>query len=176
MTEQHPTSLPIARSGIIRRTPTGVIRAVSGYPGAGGFSRSGIGLGRGNALAGSEPSATVPIAASAVAILSGWPVSVVTTDLMTSWWRSDRLFCVAVGFLSLVFAVTTIAGVILLLRRRSLGRYLIAIGAVVALLTFGSLFVAGARVPGIVHVIPVIQVCSAGLALHPATKRWLLNQ
>ncbi|HEU4362073.1 MAG TPA: hypothetical protein VFR27_11270 [Mycobacterium sp.] len=165
---------PITRTGIIRRAPTGAIPVVSSYPGAGQRGLSGIGLGRGPKPAGFEPSATVPIAACAVAILSGWPASVVATDLMASWWRSDRLFCVAVGFLSLVFAVTTVSGVIMLLRRRPLGRYLIAIGAGVALLTFGSLFIAGARVPGIVHIIPVIQVASAVLALHPATKRWLL--
>ncbi|EUA30088.1 hypothetical protein I553_4344 [Mycobacterium xenopi 4042] len=52
----------------------------------------------------------------------------VATDLIAGWWRSDRLFCVAVGFLALVFALATVAGVILLLQRRSLGRYLIAAG------------------------------------------------
>lgn len=184
MTEQHPFSgrtgslpsgpnPPITQTGIIRRAPTGAIPVVSGYPGMGRRGLSGIGLGRPKPT-GPKPSAAVPIAACAVAILSGWPASVVTTDLIASWWRSDRLYCVAVGFLSLVFAVTTVTGVILLLRRRSLGRYLIAIGAVVALLTFGSLFIAGARVPGIVHIIPVTQIASAVLALHPATKRWLL--
>ncbi|MGH3525656.1 MAG: hypothetical protein ACRDU4_23190, partial [Mycobacterium sp.] len=121
-----------------------------------------------------EPSAAMPNAACAVAIVSGWATSVVATDLIVGWWRSDRLFCLAVGFLTLVFAVTTVSGVILLLQRRLLGRYLIAIGAVVALLTFGSVFIAGARVPWIVHAIPVLQVGSAVLALHPATKRWLL--
>jgi hypothetical protein len=116
----------------------------------------------------------MPIAACAVAILSGWATSVVATDLIAGWWRSDRLFCVAVGFLTLVFGVTTVSGVIQLLRQRPLGRYLIAIGAAVALLTFGSVFIAGARVPWIVHAIPLLQVTSAVLALHPATKRWLL--
>lgn len=113
------------------------------------------------------------IAACAAAILSGWATSVVATDLIASWWHTDRLFCVAVGFLTLVFAATTISGVILLLRQRSLGPYLIAVGAAVALLTFGSLFIAGARVPRIVHAVPVIQAASAVLALHPATRRWV---
>lgn len=121
-----------------------------------------------------EPSAATPIAAGAVAIISGWATSVVATDLIASWWHSDRLFCIAVAFLSLVFALTTVSGVILLLRRRWLGRHLIATGAMVALLMFGSLFIAGARVPWIVHTIPVAQIASALLALHPATKRWLL--
>jgi hypothetical protein len=100
---------------------------------------------------------------------------VVATDLIAGWWHTDRLFCLAVGFLTLVFAVTTVSGVILLLRQRWLGHYLIPVGAVVALLTFGALFIAGARVPWIVHTIPVLQVASGVLALHPATKRWLLT-
>ena len=58
----------------------------------------------------------------------------VATDLIAGWWASDRLFCIAVAFLALVFALTTVSGVIMLLQRRSVGRYLIAAGAVVALL------------------------------------------
>ncbi|ORW88736.1 hypothetical protein AWC28_05655 [Mycolicibacter terrae] len=113
------------------------------------------------------------MSACVLSIVGCWATSVVSTDLIASWWHTDRLFCVAVGFLSLVFAVTTVTGVIMLLLRRPLGRYLIAIGAVVALLTFGSLFLAGARVPGIVHVIPFIQAATVAAALHPATRRWL---
>ena len=100
------------------------------------------------------------IAASAVSIISGWATGVVATDLITGWWGTDRLFCVAVGFLTLLFAVTTIAGVIALLLRRSVGRYLIAFGAVIALLTFGSVFVAGARIPLAVYLIPVLPVAA----------------
>ncbi|EID10105.1 hypothetical protein MXEN_19239 [Mycobacterium xenopi RIVM700367] len=99
----------------------------------------------------------------------------VATDLIAGWWRSDRLFCVAVGFLALVFALATVAGVILLLQRRGLGRYLIAAGAVVALLTYGGIFIAGARVAWIVHTLPVLPVASVVLALHPRTKRWLID-
>ncbi|HEY5149390.1 MAG TPA: hypothetical protein VIJ23_06135 [Mycobacterium sp.] len=112
------------------------------------------------------------IAASAVSIVSGWATAVVATDLITGWWHTDRLFCVAVGFLALLFAGTTIAGVILLLLRRSVGRYLIAFGAVVALMTFGSVFIAGARIPWPVYLIPVLPVGSLVLALHPSTRRW----
>lgn len=112
------------------------------------------------------------IAASAVSIVSGWATAVVATDLITGWWGSDRLFCLAVGFLTLLFAVTTVAGVILLLLRRSVGRYLIAFGAVVALLTFGSVFVAGARIPLAVYLIPVLPLASLVLALHSSTRRW----
>ena len=76
------------------------------------------------------------MAASAVSIVSGWATSVVATDLIAGWWRSDRLFCVAVAFLALVFALATVSGVILLLLRQPLGRYLIVAGAVVAILTY----------------------------------------
>lgn len=112
------------------------------------------------------------IAVSAVSIVSGWATGVVATDLITGWWGTDRLFCLAVGFLTLLFAATTIAGVIALLLRRSVGRYLIAFGAVIALLTFGSVFVAGARIPLAVYLIPVLPVASLVLALHPSTRRW----
>jgi len=112
------------------------------------------------------------IAASAVSVLSGWATAVVATDLIAGWWRTDRLFCIAVGFLTLLFAVSTTSGVILLLLRRSVGRYLIAFGAVVALLTFGSVFIAGARIPWPVYLIPVLPLAALVLALHPSTKRW----
>ncbi|AQT81542.1 hypothetical protein B1R94_23240 [Mycolicibacterium litorale] len=112
------------------------------------------------------------IAASAVSILSGWTTAVVATDLITGWWATDRLFCVAVGFLTLLFALSTIAGVILLLLRRSVGRYLIAFGSVIGLLTFGSVFVAGARIPWPVYLIPVLPLAGLALVFHPSTRRW----
>ncbi|BBY64955.1 hypothetical protein [Mycolicibacterium helvum] len=112
------------------------------------------------------------IAASAVTILSGWTTAVVATDLITGWWHTDRLFCLAVGFLTLLFAVSTISGVVALLLRRSAGRYLIVFGSVIALLTFGSVFVAGARIPLLVYLIPVLPVASMILALQPPTRRW----
>ena len=62
---------------------------------------------------------------------------------------------------------------ILLLLGRQTGRFLIALGAVVALLAFGGVFIAGAKIPWIVYVIPVLPVISAVLALHPSTKRWV---
>ncbi|MDT5347652.1 MAG: hypothetical protein QOH91_939 [Mycobacterium sp.] len=99
----------------------------------------------------------------------------VATDLIAGWWRTDRLFCIAVGFLALVFALTTISGVIELLLHRSIGRWLIAAGAVVALLTYGGVFIAGARVAWVVHALPLLPLASAVLALHPRTKRWLLG-
>jgi hypothetical protein len=121
------------------------------------------------------PSAATAIAASAVSIISGWATSVVATDLIAGWWKSDRLFCVAVAFLALIFATATVSGVIMLLLRRPLGRYLIVAGAVIALLTYGGVFIAGARVAWIVHTLPLLPVASAVLALIPRTKDWVLE-
>lgn len=113
------------------------------------------------------------VAACVVSILSGWATSVVATDLIAGWWRTDRLFCIAVAFLAIVFAATTISGVIMLLQHRQLGRYLIVAGAVVAVLTYGGVFIAGARVAWIVYFLWVLPVASVILAMHPKTTRWL---
>lgn len=158
------------RARIIRRAPTGAIpvpsaREVHAQPLAPApMPTTTIG----------RPRAGVPIVTGIVTILSGWATSVVATDLIAGWWQTDRLFCVAVGFLTLVFAATTVFGVTLLLRQQPIGRYLIAVGAAIALLTFGAVFIAGARVPWIVYLIPLLQIASGALAMHPATKRWLL--
>jgi len=118
------------------------------------------------------PGGATAIAACVIAMLSGWATAVIATNLITGWWDTDRLFCVAVGFLALVFAAGTISGVVLLLLRRNVGRYLIAVGAVVALLAFCGVFIAGAVIPWIVYAMPVLPVGSAVLALLPATRRW----
>lgn len=117
-------------------------------------------------------SAKAAIATSAVAILGGWATSVVATDLITGWWAGDRVFSLAVGFLALLFAATTVSGVILLLLRHSVGRWLLVFGSAVALLTFGAVFLAGARVARPVYLVPVLPLTSLLLALHPATRRW----
>jgi hypothetical protein len=122
-----------------------------------------------------QPSSATAVAACAVSIVSGWATSVVATDLIAGWWKSDRLFCVAVAFLALVFAVATIAGVIQLLLRRSVGRWLIMAGALVAFLTYVGVFVAGARVAWVVHALPLLPVASVVLVLLPRTKDWLLD-
>ena len=83
------------------------------------------------------------------------------------------MFCIAVAFLALVFATATVSGVIMLLQRRPLGPNLIAAGAVVAVLTYGGVFIAGARVAWIVHAFPLLPIASVVLAMHPQTKRWL---
>jgi len=111
-------------------------------------------------------------ATATVSILSGWATAVVATDLIAGWWRTDRLFCLAVGFLTLLFAAATVPGVILLLSRRDIGRWLIVFGAAVALLTFGSVFLAGARIAWPVYAIPTLPLASLVLALHPGTRRW----
>jgi hypothetical protein len=120
-----------------------------------------------------EPRAGTVVAACAVSFVSGWATAVVATDLIAGWWRTDRLFCVAVGFLAFVFALATISGVIELLLHRQIGRWLLAAGAVVALLTYGGVFIAGARVAWVVHTLPLLPLATIVLVLHPRTKRWL---
>jgi hypothetical protein len=167
-----PPSEP--RTRIIRRAPTGPIPVVpesptTQIPPQPPSYQAPVPARRDRA----DVSDRTAIAASAVSIVSGWATSVVATDLIAGWWRTDRLFCIAVAFLALVFAITTIAGVILLLQRRPFGRYLIVAGAVVAVLTYGGVFVAGARVAWIVHALPLLPIASVVLAMHPQTKRWL---
>jgi hypothetical protein len=112
------------------------------------------------------------IATAVASILAGWATSVIATDLITGWWRSDRLFCVAIGFLTAVSAAALIGGLIALLLRRRMGGLLIVVGAIVSLLIFAGLFVAGAKVSPVVYAIPVLPAFSVALALLPATRRW----
>ncbi|CAN5483057.1 hypothetical protein BH09ACT8_BH09ACT8_49870 [soil metagenome] len=178
-------ALDDTRTGIIRRAPTGAIPVVPDTTHTTNIPRPSVDeaqtglLPRAKPLQvprtrrGLRPSATTAVSACVVAILSGWATSVVSTDLITGWWDTDRLFCAAVGFLALVFAASTTTGVILLLLGRQLGRFLIALGAVVALLAFAGVFIAGAKIPWTVYTIPVLPIISAALALHPSTKRWV---
>ena len=115
---------------------------------------------------------TAAIATTIAAIVSGWATAVIATDLITGWWKSDRLFCVAIGFLTAVSAGALISGLVALLLRRRMGRLLIVVGAVVALLIFSGLFVAGAKLSPVVYAIPVLPMASILLALLPATSRW----
>jgi hypothetical protein len=119
-----------------------------------------------------RPNPKTAIATAVVSILSGWATAVIATDLITGWWRSDRLFCVAVGFLTAVSAAALIGGLVGLLLRRRMSRLLIVVGSIVALLIFSSLFVAGAKLPPAVYAIPVLPVAAILLALLPATRRW----
>ncbi|WP_241010727.1 hypothetical protein [Mycobacterium camsae] len=167
----EPTEPPNgARTKIIRRAPTGPLPPITSQPTT-QIPRP-AGLPPLPAVLRHEPSARTAVAASAVSIVSGWATSVVATDLIAGWWQTDRLFCIAVGFLALVFALTTVCGVIMLLLRRQFGRYLIVAGAIVALLTYLGVFIAGARVGWIVHALPLLPVASVVLAMLPDTKRW----
>src|SRR6185503_8817946 len=103
---------------------------------------------------------TAAIATTIAAIVSGWATAVIATDLITGWWRSDQLFCVAIGFLTAVSSAALIGGLIALLLRRRMGRLLIVVGAVVALLIFAGLFVAGAKLSPVVYGLPVLSVAA----------------
>lgn len=72
----------------------------------------------------------------------------------------------------MVSAAATIGGLIALLLRRRIGRLLIVVGAVVSLMIFAGLFVAGALLPQIVYAIPALPLASILLAALPATGRW----
>src|ERR1700761_2380617 len=176
-----PPSAPQTR--IIRRAPTAPLPQIGDDahtthiprpPPPSGYVAPSPRPGPASTLSG-EPSSATAVAAAAVSIISGWATSVVATDLIAGWWRSDRLFCVAVGFLALVFALATISGVILLLLRQPLSRYLIVAGAVVAILTYLGVFIAGARVAWIVHTLPILPITSAVLTMLPRTRDWLLS-
>ncbi|MGV0740463.1 hypothetical protein ABQF35_29310 [Mycobacterium syngnathidarum] len=112
------------------------------------------------------------IVAATFAILSGWATGVIATDLIAGWWRTDRLFCVAVGFLAAISAAATIGGLIALLLRRRMGRLLVVVGAVIGLLIFASLFIAGARLHPIVYAMPVLPVAAIVFTMLPSTRRW----
>ncbi len=187
-TEHPPPPEPDPeKTGIIRRTPTGPIpqplsddtrtsiirRAPAGLDGT-DEPPTGIIRQPPRRIAGSPqtPPSTTAVAASAVSIVSGWATAVVATDLMTAWWHSDRLFCLGLGFLAAVFAASTIAGVVGILLRRRVGVYLTLVAAVLALLIFVGIFVAGAQLAGVVRAIPVLPVATIALAVAPATWRW----
>lgn len=115
---------------------------------------------------------TSAIATAVTSILSGWATTVIATDLITGWWATDPLFCVAMGFLAAVSAAASISGLIALLLRRRTARLLVVVGAVIALLIFASLFVAGANLPALVYAMPLLPAASIVLAALPATARW----
>ena len=171
---RHPTGeIPVGadpQTSIIRRHPTGEFTAAGGAePQTSYIPRA-------------RPAAVTPktpwpdprtsIATAILSILSGWATAVIATDLITGWWESDMLFCVAVAFLTAISAAALIAGLIGLLLRRRASRLLIIVGAVVALLIFSSLFVAGAKLPPVVYAIPVLPLATIACALLPATARW----
>ncbi|MEZ0341988.1 hypothetical protein ACAG25_18630 [Mycobacterium sp. pV006] len=115
------------------------------------------------------------ITTTVVSILSGWATAVIATDLITGWWGTDPLFCVAMGFLTAISSAANITGLIMMLLRQRTGRLLVIVGAVVALLMFTGLFVAGADLPGAVYALPLLPVATVGLAALPQTGRWARN-
>jgi hypothetical protein len=171
---RHPTGeIPAGaepQTSIIRRHPTGEFPVAEGAePQTSYIPRA-------------RPSAIVPktpwpnprfaIATAVLGILSGWATAVIATDLITGWWESDLLFCVAIAFLTAISAAALIAGLIGLLLRRRVSRLLLVVGAVIALLIFSSLFVAGAKLPPVVYAIPALPLATIVSALLPGTGRW----
>jgi hypothetical protein len=164
------------KTGIIRRQPTGSFPALAeptpedaptSY-----LPRIDPKAVRPSTRAVSRPSPWAASATAAVSIISGWATAVIATSLISGWWRTDQLFCVAIGFLAAVSAAASIGGLITLLLRGRIGRVLIVVGAIVAVMIFAGLLVAGAKLPPIVYAIPVLPVASVVLALLPATGRW----
>jgi hypothetical protein len=118
------------------------------------------------------PSSATAIAASAVSIIGGWATAVVATGLIAAWWRTDELFCFGVAFLTAVFGACTIAGVVGLMLRRRVGVYLTVVAAALAILIFSGIFIAGARMAGVVYAFPALPLLAIGLAVAPATWKW----
>jgi hypothetical protein len=173
-----PDVTPEQQTGIIRRHPTGAFAAIPepihSDPGRVDEPRTSY-IARAVPLAVPGVAEQGPAAASAtatVSIVSGWATAIIATSLISGWWSTDELFCIAIGFLTSVSAAATIGGLISLLLRRRIGRLLIVVGAIVALMIFAGLFVAGADLPRIVYGIPVLPIASSVLALLPATGRW----
>ena len=118
------------------------------------------------------PSNVSAVAASAVSIVSGWATAVVATGLITAWWRTDRLFCFGVAFLTAVFGACTIAGVVALMLRRRMGIFITVVAAALAILIFSGIFIAGARMAGVVYAFPALPALTIAFALAPATWKW----
>ena len=178
----HPSDgLSAPKTGIIRRVPTGSLPKLDepqtthiGTDAHPEQQTTYIPRARPVSIRGRHAARPKAAAATAVfAILSGWATAVIATDLITGWWASDRLFCVAVAFLTLVSAAALIGGLIALLLRRRMARLLIVVGSVIGLMIFASLFVAGAKLAPVVYAIPVLPVITVLLALLPATARWV---
>ncbi|MDV3128910.1 hypothetical protein M1247_28665 [Mycobacterium sp. 21AC1] len=185
---RHPTgAIPTQgeaepQTSIIRRHPTGAIS----IPTDAEPSTSLIGAAAEDAQTGYIPRArpmAIPrtagdinprtaIAAAVLSILSGWTTALIATDLIAGWWRTDQLFCVAVGFLTAISAAATIGGLIALLLRHRTGRLLIVVGSVIGLLIWGSLFIAGAQMRPVVYAMPALPLASILFTVLPSTGRW----
>ncbi len=165
-TGSHPVSASSdPPTSILRRHPTGAL-PVPAHPVSEPATRAVPRIGP------TTPDPRFAIATTVLSIVSGWGTAVIATDLITGWWATDPLFCVAMGFLAAVSAAASISGVIALLLRRRTARLLIVVGAVIALLIFAGLFVAGAALPAPVYALPLLPAASIVLAALPGTARW----
>lgn len=93
-----PTESLEPQTGIIRRHPTGSFPVL---PDPTDDTQTGY-LPRATPLAVGSPGTAPPSAAAAaataaVSIVSGWATAVIATSLITGWWDTDKLFCVAIG-------------------------------------------------------------------------------
>lgn len=170
-----PTQSIEQQTGIIRRQPTGSFPSLSDVTPAVEAPTGYLPRATPQAVGTPDfapPSPLAPSAAATASIISGWATAVIATSLISGWWNTDELFCIAIGFLTAVSAAATIGGLISLLLRRRIGRLLIVVGAIVALMIFSGLFVAGAELPVIVYGIPLLPLASIVLALLPASGRW----
>jgi hypothetical protein len=170
-------------TGIIRRHPTGGLPTVGSEPQTSYIEPPAVDDGTETSYLPRPRPVEIPptavvahprtaVAAAVLAILAGWATAVIATDLIAGWWHTDRLFCVAIGFLTTISAAASIGGLVMLLLRRRMSRLLIVVGCVIGLLIFGSLFVAGAKFPWLVYAIPVLPLAAIVLTLLPSTGRW----
>ncbi len=164
-----------APTGLIRRTPTGsmpVVEAPTPLTAASPTRPAERAAKKSRPLPRPRADLSAACATATASVLSGWATAVMATMLIAGHWHTDQLFCVAVGFLTSVSAIATIGGQIAVLLRRRTGRILVMVGSVIALMTFGSLFVAGVTLPTIAYFIPVLPVAGIILTALPATGRW----
>lgn len=170
------------QTSIIRRHPTGAIPSAAGAEPPTGLIgempddavTSYVPLARPTIIPRTSTSTNprTAIVAATLAILGGWATGVIATDLIAGWWRTDRLFCVAIGFLAAISAAATIGGLVALLLRHRMGRLLVIVGAVIGLLIFGSLFIAGAQVHPVVYAMPALPLAAIVFTMLPSTGRW----
>jgi hypothetical protein len=173
LTETFGSQSDAVHTGLIRRTPTGSMPVVEAPPTSAIASATRSGSAKSARSIPKPPAAlTAACATASASILSGWATAVMATILIAGYWHTDRLFCVAIGFLTAVSATATIGGQIAVLLRRRTGRILVIVGSVVALMIFASLFVAGATLSTIAYAIPVLPLAAIALASLPATGRW----
>ncbi len=88
----------------------------------------------------------------------------IATDLITGWWDDGPAVLCGHRLPDGGLGGSLIGGLIALLLRRRMGRLLVVVGSVIALLIFASLFVAGAKLPPVVYAIPALPLITIVLA------------